>query len=105
MILGSGMGAMADEVQNATVIPYSEIPHFGESTAPAYERLLGDALNGDPTLFLRADEIEASWHFADEVRKGWTKFDVPLTEYAPASWGPSDAGALFYGCEGTWANS
>src|SRR5690606_12978628 len=38
---------------------------FGDRTAPAYERLLLDALLGDQTLFLHADEIEASWRFAD----------------------------------------
>lgn len=94
----------SDMVMSPAKLSFDYEEHFGASTAPAYERLLGDALNGDPTLFLRADEIEASWHFADEVRKGWSKFDVPLSEYKPASWGPSDAGALFYGCEGSWTN-
>ena len=62
----------SDMVMSPAKLSFDYEEHFGASTAPAYERLLGDALNGDPTLFLRADEIEASWHFADEVRKGWS---------------------------------
>jgi purine-nucleoside phosphorylase len=36
LILGSGLGVLAEEVENATVIPYSEIPHFPTSTAPGH---------------------------------------------------------------------
>jgi len=76
---------------------------FGGSTAPAYERLLLDALRGDPTLFLRADEIEAGWRYADEVRAAWDGERVPLREYEAGSWGPPQADELFYGCEGGWS--
>ncbi|MCP3917686.1 MAG: glucose-6-phosphate dehydrogenase [bacterium] len=75
---------------------------FGETTAPAYERLLLDALLGDQTLFLRSDEIDASWRFADELRGGWDAAGAPMHEYAAGSWGPSAADDLFYGCEGGW---
>ena len=77
--------------------------HFGAATAPAYERLLLDALLGDPTLFLRSDEIEASWRFADEIRAGWNRENMPLLEYPAGSWGPPEADELFYGCEGAWS--
>jgi glucose-6-phosphate 1-dehydrogenase len=77
--------------------------HFGQSGAPAYERLLLDAINGDPTLFLRSDEIEASWRYADQVRTAWTEHDVPLREYEAGTWGPPEADDLFYGCEGGWS--
>ena len=77
--------------------------HFGEAVADAYERLLLDALLGDQTLFLRADEIETSWRYADEVRAGWTgPAAPPLLEYPAGSWGPGQANALFHGCEGGW---
>ncbi len=77
--------------------------HFGEAPPDAYERLLLDALLGDQTLFLRADEIEASWRYADEVRNGWSSPDAPpLREYPAGSWGPSEADRLFFGCEGGW---
>jgi glucose-6-phosphate 1-dehydrogenase len=77
--------------------------HFGANTAPAYERLLQDALIGDPTLFLHADEIEASWRFADAFRRAWSDPSAPppLT-YPAGSSGPDAADALFHGCEGGW---
>jgi glucose-6-phosphate 1-dehydrogenase len=76
---------------------------FGPSTAPAYERLLLDALLGDATLFLRGDEIEASWRFADAMQAAWKGPDAPpLLEYPAGSWGPEEAGDLFHGCEGGW---
>jgi glucose-6-phosphate 1-dehydrogenase len=78
--------------------------HFGEAPAEAYERLLLDALVGDQTLFLRGDEIEASWRYADEVHDGWHGDGAPpLLEYPAGSWGPEEAGRLFQGCEGGWS--
>jgi len=77
--------------------------HFGEAPAPAYERLLLDAMLGDPTLFLRADEIEASWRYADEVLEAWQEAGVPMREYRAGTWGPDEAQDLFYGCEGGWS--
>jgi glucose-6-phosphate 1-dehydrogenase len=77
---------------------------FGPSTAPAYERLLLDALTGDATLFLRGDEIEASWKFADAFHAAWSSPNPPpLLEYPAGSWGPPQADELFHGCEGGWS--
>ena len=57
----------------------------------AYERLIGDALRGDPTLFARQDTIEAAWRVVDGVvRQG---SDTPMP-YVSGSWGPADAGLL-----------
>jgi len=78
--------------------------HFGATPPNAYERLLLDALSGDPTLFLRSDEIEASWRYADDVRNAWLSTgQPPLLEYAAGTWGPSEADNLFFGCEGGWS--
>ncbi len=77
--------------------------HFGAATAPAYERLLQDALVGDSTLFLRGDEIEASWRFADAFTTAWEKGAPPLRTYEAGTWGPADADELFHGCEGGWS--
>jgi glucose-6-phosphate 1-dehydrogenase len=76
---------------------------FGTATAPAYERLLQDALLGDATLFIHADEIEASWRFADTLRRGWSEANVPMREYASGTWGPPPSDELFHGCEGGWS--
>jgi glucose-6-phosphate 1-dehydrogenase len=78
--------------------------YFEESSAPAYQRLLQDALIGDPTLFLRSDEIDASWRYTDDVINGWNSDAAPpLLEYPAGSWGPEEADDLFFGCEGAWS--
>ena len=77
--------------------------HFGTRSADAYERLLADALIGDQTLFLRGDEIEASWEYADAVRASWQRQGAPpILEYPAGSWGPSEAEMLFGACQGGW---
>ena len=56
----------------------------------AYERLLGDAMVGDATLFARQDAVEAAWAIVDPVLGGVT----PLTPYEPGTWGPDEAKRL-----------
>src|SRR5260370_39734487 len=53
----------------------------------AYERVLGDALEGDATLFAREDYVEEAWRIVDPVLKAGT----PIFEYHPKTWGPSEA--------------
>jgi glucose-6-phosphate 1-dehydrogenase len=78
--------------------------HFGGSSPDAYERLLADALLGDQTLFLRGDEIEASWEYADAVRADWlSSGGPPILKYPGGSWGPSESEALFGDCHGNWS--
>lgn len=69
---------------------------FGECEIPeAYERLLLDALHGDPSLFTRSDEIEAMWQIIDPIIEGWDNPDAPsVATYEPGSWGPVEAEAL-----------
>ena len=52
----------------------------------AYERLLGDAMAGDPTLFAREDYVEEAWRIVDPVLKA----NTPISEYDPQTWGPND---------------
>jgi glucose-6-phosphate 1-dehydrogenase len=70
--------------------------NFGAGTLPdAYERLLLDALQGDASLFARADEIEMAWALIDPVLAQWQSPDAPpLAAYEPGSWGPAEAQAL-----------
>ena len=56
----------------------------------AYERLLGDAMDGDGTLFARQDAVEAAWEIVDPLLRDGR---APLP-YAPGSWGPDAAAAL-----------
>ena len=60
----------------------------------AYERLLLDLIEGDPTLFVRRDEVEAQWEWIDAIRDGWKSNGVKPKPYASGSWGPSASVAL-----------
>lgn len=68
----------------------------------AYERLLLDALRGDPTLFVRNDEVEAAWRFVDGVADAWTEAGMTPKPYAAGSWGPGGAFALIERSGRTW---
>jgi len=60
----------------------------------AYERLLLDLIEGDPTLFVRRDEVEAQWEWIDAIRDGWASIGMTPRPYAAGTWGPSAAIAL-----------
>jgi len=61
----------------------------GDEMTP-YERLLGDALRGDPSLFAREDAIEAQWKIVGPALGDVT----PIYEYAPNTWGPVEAKSM-----------
>jgi glucose-6-phosphate 1-dehydrogenase len=83
---------------------FDYLDRFGKSPPEAYDRLLLDAMLGDQTLFLRSDEVETCWRFADDVIARWQGDAGPaLLEYPAGSWGPDEAAALFHGCEGGWS--
>jgi len=62
-------------------------PHAEEMDA--YERVLGDAMHGDATLFAREDYVEEAWRIVDPVLKAGT----PVYEYEPGTWGPKEVDA------------
>jgi glucose-6-phosphate 1-dehydrogenase len=64
----------------------------------AYERLLGDAMRGDPQLFGREDTIEEQWRIVDPV----LDLKTPPVVYEPGSWGPREADRLVAGLPGGW---
>ncbi len=69
---------------------------FSSATPEAYEHLLLDAFHGESSLFVRSDEVEASWRVLDSIRRGWDDtHSPPLVEYAPGTWGPDEADGLF----------
>lgn len=69
----------------------------------AYERLLLDAMQGDATLYARADEVEAAWKFVDPILEYWSNEDVPTYGYAAGTWGPRNSDEMFDGHFG-WRN-
>jgi len=60
----------------------------------AYERLLLDALAGNPTLFVRGDEVEAAWAWVDAIAAGWKETGMAPEYYEAGSRGPAGADAL-----------
>jgi glucose-6-phosphate 1-dehydrogenase len=69
--------------------------HF-DTSADAYERLLLDAVLGDPTLFVRSDETELSWKYLDPLLKNWgtTAAGSAFPNYAAGSEGPEEAASV-----------
>jgi len=60
----------------------------------AYERLLLDCMIGDPTLFTRADEVEAAWKLIDPIEESWRNGVPPLGTYPAGAWGSTAATEL-----------
>jgi len=65
---------------------------FGAHLASAYERLLIDCMLGEPTLFDRADSVEAAWTLVEPFLNVWSQRRAePIPTYASGSWGPAEA--------------
>jgi glucose-6-phosphate 1-dehydrogenase len=82
-----GMNVIApgeDTVSQTDEMIVSRHPRADEMDA--YERVLGDAMAGDATLFAREDYVEEAWRIVDPVLKEGT----PVFEYEPNTWGPSE---------------
>ncbi len=77
---------------------------FGGSGPEAYERLILDAMLGDPTLFARADEVTAAWQFVTPMLEAWhgpaAVRDLP--PYAAGTWGPQESADLIERDGRTW---
>ncbi len=88
-----GIGARAKhpgERMTGRPIELSVVQQPTSDEMDAYERLLGDAMGGDATLFARYDTVEAAWGIVDPVIHG----PSDLHTYEPASWGPVEADRL-----------
>ncbi|MFD3162985.1 glucose-6-phosphate dehydrogenase [Herpetosiphon sp. NSE202] len=65
---------------------------FGVAAPEAYERLLLDAMLGDPTLFTRRDEVEAQWALMTPILERWENDGVEhLPHYEAGTWGPDES--------------
>ncbi|MDP8992982.1 MAG: glucose-6-phosphate dehydrogenase [Actinomycetota bacterium] len=73
---------------------FSYAAAFLEEAPDAYERLLLDAMVGDPTLFIRADEVEQSWRIVQPVLDAWAEDRAPMATYVAGTWGPEEADRL-----------
>jgi glucose-6-phosphate 1-dehydrogenase len=85
--------------QSMTLSPVDMIFNYEEAydghSPEAYETLLLDVMEGDATLFMRDDQVEAAWKVIEPILRVWqTRQPVDFPNYAPGSWGPEDAEAL-----------
>jgi glucose-6-phosphate 1-dehydrogenase len=75
---------------------------FGHRFPDAYERLLMDTVRGDPTLFMRRDEVEAAWTWVEPILEAWNSRPEHPRPYPAGSWGPTAAIALIERDGRTW---
>jgi glucose-6-phosphate 1-dehydrogenase len=86
--IGANVIAPGDETRSQTAeMLGTRHPHAEDMDA--YERVLGDAMQGDATLFAREDYVEEAWRIVDPVLKAGT----PVYEYEPGTWGPKEVDA------------
>ena len=78
---------------------YYEIGH-----QDCYERLLLDVIKGNPALFVRKDEVEASWQWIDNIINLWESQNVPMEEYNSGTWGPVNSDLLLKRDFRSWKN-
>jgi glucose-6-phosphate 1-dehydrogenase len=83
------LGARAKKPGEAMVGEAVELyaSHQSGTERPPYERLIGDAIRGDQSLFAREDWVEAAWSVVDEV----LDVGAPPHVYEPGTWGPAEA--------------
>jgi glucose-6-phosphate 1-dehydrogenase len=85
--IGHGMMVKsADAVMSGEPVELVALEHESANEMDAYERVLGDAMAGDATLFAREDYVEEAWRIVDPVLQAGT----PVYEYEPGAWGPAE---------------
>ncbi len=75
---------------------------FSTRFPEAYERLLMDVVRGNPTLFMRRDEVEAAWSWIGPAISAWEGGGEPPKSYVAGGWGPAAATALIERDGRTW---
>ncbi|MGA8295497.1 MAG: glucose-6-phosphate dehydrogenase, partial [Acidimicrobiales bacterium] len=78
---------------------------FPDESVDAYDRLLLDAMVGDPTLFIRDDEVHRAWEIVAPYQRVFAEDAAPLAPYRSGSWGPEEADQLIEAWGRKWRNS
>jgi len=86
VMLAFGLNVMAPAQETSQPVELLASRHPGADEMDAYERVLGDAMAGDASLFAREDYVEEAWRIVDPVLKAGT----PVYDYEPRSWGPGE---------------
>jgi len=97
-----GLGARVKhpgESWNGDTVELSAVKRTTPDEMDAYERLLGDAIDGENMLFTRADAVDAAWAIVEPVLGN----ETPAYEYEPETWGPAEADQVISDF-GRWAD-
>ncbi len=95
----------AFRVQSVSMDFQYEASFSGSAVSGGYERLLHDVMVGDPTLFIRADEVEQSWAVVNPYLEAWASPGAGLHYYNAGTWGPHVANLLIERHGDHWRNS
>ncbi len=92
--------------QDTVHMDFSYADRFGANTSTGYERLLYDCMIGDPTLFQRADQVEAGWSVVSPILDVWKALPARhFPNYAAGLWGPQEADDLLARDGRSWGSS
>jgi glucose-6-phosphate 1-dehydrogenase len=78
------------DTTNTQMTELALVRHPGGDAMDPYERLLGDAMDGEPILFARQDAVERAWEIVDPILRD----ETPVFSYEPGTWGPPEADRL-----------
>lgn len=102
--LGAKIPGAANQLSSVDM-SFSYSSAFGIQSPEAYERLIADCMLGDSTLFIRRDEIEASWRVIDSITDVWRTLSADtIYPYAAGTWGPEQADELIKRDGRSWDN-
>ncbi len=102
--LGAKVPGAANQLSSVDM-SFSYSSAFGIQSPEAYERLIADCMLGDSTLFIRRDEIEASWRIIDSITNVWRTLPADsIYPYAAGTWGPVQADQLIERDGRSWDN-
>lgn len=88
-----GITTQMDIQENKLDLSFSDT-NDNERVVDAYERLMLEILNGNQSLFVSRDEVEAAWKWADSIINAWQETNEEPAPYAAGSWGPESSNTL-----------
>lgn len=104
LVFGAKVPGQDFNIRSVTM-NFSYANTFKEVSWDAYERLILDALHGDRTLFLRADEVIKAWEIVEPIQEAFANPDFPLYFYAAGTYGPKESNKLLQATGHYWHNA
>jgi len=96
-----GIASQMNIHENKLDLSFSQT-YNNERVVDAYERLMLEIINGNQSLFVRRDEVEAAWRWADSIIEAWASTNEPPKPYAAGSWGPVSSISLIARDDRQW---